>query len=155
MAGTRGALQRHLLVREWVNHNSEPERLEVLCHELGHFLGAAHSPESNSLMRAILGDRKARLVKFEIGFDPLNTLAMCLVSQELRGQGDGNQQAPAEPAATALATKSLSSMSLTTRRELLRIYAELARATPGDTTASSYLRRVLGDQPQPVNARRP
>ncbi len=155
MAGTRGPLHSHLLVREWVNHNSEPERLEVLCHELGHFLGAVHSPEWSSVMRAALGDRQARRTKFTIGFDPLNTLAMCLVSQELRGGVAmlGREVSPPEP--PALATMALGTMPLATRLQLLRIYAEMARATPRDPTAPSYLRRVLGAKPQTVEARQP
>src|SRR3990172_8995441 len=44
MAGTRGTLQSHILVREWSQHMSEPERLELLVHELGHFLGASPNP---------------------------------------------------------------------------------------------------------------
>ncbi len=38
---------------------SEPERLEVLVHELGHFLGAAHTSDQNSVMRPKLGDRRS------------------------------------------------------------------------------------------------
>ena len=41
LGGTHGALGSHVLIRETVGHVSEPERLEVLVHELGHFLGAA------------------------------------------------------------------------------------------------------------------
>ena len=70
LGGTRGPLHSHLLVREWSNRISESEKLEVLVHELGHFLGAVHSPERDSVMRPILGDKQARAVGFRIGFDP-------------------------------------------------------------------------------------
>jgi matrixin len=124
LGGTRGPLHTHLLIREWVNHNSEAERLEVLIHELGHFLGAVHSPESNSVMRRVLGDRQAREVKFRIGFDPLNTLAMCLLGQELRTRP----------------LVRLADLRPATQMELRKLYTELARALPTDPTAERYLR---------------
>jgi hypothetical protein len=124
LGGTRGPLHTHLLIREWVNHNSEAERLEVLIHELGHFLGAVHSPESTSVMRGVLGDRQAREVKFRIGFDPLNTLAMCLLGQELR----------------ARPILRLADLQPTTQAELRKLYSELSRALPNDPTATRYLR---------------
>lgn len=126
MGGTRGPLHTHLMIREHVNKNSEAERLEVLVHELGHFLGAVHSPESSSVMRPVLGDRQARAARFRIGFDPLNTLAMCLVSQELR----------------KASRVSLAEMPPATRFELFRIYTDLARAIPDDKTAIRYLSRL-------------
>jgi hypothetical protein len=44
MAGTRGPLHAQVLVREGNPQINEAERLEFLVHELGHHLGAAHSP---------------------------------------------------------------------------------------------------------------
>ena len=77
MAGTRGPLHSHILVREWSPQMSEPERLEFLVHELGHFLGASHSPEPDSVMRPVLGDQPGRSARaFRIRFDPVNTLVM-------------------------------------------------------------------------------
>ena len=123
LGGTRGPLHSHLLVREGVNRNTEAEHLEVLVHELGHYLGAAHSPEPTSVMRGVLGDRRARAAKFAIQFDPLNTLAMCLVSQELEARPLG-QLSEASPRAQV---------------ELLRLYRELDHALPNDPTAKRYL----------------
>lgn len=128
LGGTRGLLHTHVLIREWVNGNTEQERLEVLVHELGHFLGAVHSPELNSVMRAAPGDRQARAAKFRIVFDPLNTLAMCLVSQELHSQPH-LRSAEMQPA---------------TRNELRKIYSVLMRATPDDPAAALYLRALSG-----------
>ena len=65
---------------------SEAERLEILVHELGHFLGAVHTADGNSVMRPALGDRRARGRSFRIGFDAPNTLAMNLVADELRSR---------------------------------------------------------------------
>ena len=126
MGGTRGPLHTHLVLREHVNQNSEAERLEILVHELGHFLGAVHSPESSSVMRPILGDRQARAARFHIAFDPLNTLAMCLVSEEL----SSNPRVK------------LAEMPPFTRVELFRVYLELARAVPKDPTAVRYMNRL-------------
>lgn len=55
LGGIRGPLASHLLVREWSQVITEPERLEVLLHEIGHFFGAAHSPEPTSVMRPAAG----------------------------------------------------------------------------------------------------
>jgi hypothetical protein len=131
LGGTRGPLHTHMLIREHVNRNSERESLEILVHELGHFLGAAHSPEKNTVMRTILGDRQARVARFRVVFDPLNTMAMCLVSQELALRPDVRfwQLAPATTSA------------------LGAIYADLAHAMPGDPAAPEYLRRLAVGQP--------
>ena len=45
LGATHGALASHILIREKLSLLSEPERLEVLVHELGHFLGAAHTSD--------------------------------------------------------------------------------------------------------------
>ena len=39
LGGTRGPLNSHILLRESAPTIVEPERLEALVHELGHFLG--------------------------------------------------------------------------------------------------------------------
>jgi hypothetical protein len=131
LGGTRGPLHTHLLVRERVNKNTERECLEVLVHELGHFLGAVHSPEQNSVMRPVLGDRYARSTRFRIVFDPLNTMAMSLVSQALVTQPDLR----------------FGQLPSTTQDELRRLYIDLARARPDDPAAPIYLRMLGGNHP--------
>jgi len=84
LGGTQAPLHRHILICEWVPQMSEQERLEVLLHELGHFLGAAHAPEYDSVMRPNLADRRARLRAFRVGFDPFNTFIMYLLAEEIR-----------------------------------------------------------------------
>ena len=101
-------------MREWSKVATEPERLELLLHELGHFLGSTHSPEPDSVMRTILADKKARAVAFQIRFDPLNTLAMNLVADELR----------VHPSAR------IGNLSVPTQLELTRLYKEMAWCCP-------------------------
>ena len=128
LGGVYGPLRRHVLVREWSTHISERERLEVLVHELGHILGAAHSPEPNSVMRPVLGDRKARNERFSIRFDPVNTLAMYMIGEELRRRS---------------ITK-FRELSPETKERLAQIYRELVRANPDDPTAKRYLQMSSG-----------
>lgn len=79
-----GPLSRHILVREYGRQITESERLETLLHELGHYFGAAHVPDGNSVMRPHLEKRPARDRYFSIGFDPVNTLILNAVVDELR-----------------------------------------------------------------------
>lgn len=129
MGGTRGPLHSHVLLREWSKHVSERERLELLVHELGHYLGAAHSPEANSVMRPVLGDRKARSSAFQIGFDPVNTLAMYLVGEEIRYRSIHN----------------FGELTPQTKRRLRQIYTELGRANPQDDSAKRFVQLVQKD----------
>ncbi|MDO4630427.1 MAG: hypothetical protein Q4C70_14710, partial [Planctomycetia bacterium] len=77
-----------ILLREEAPQITEVERLETLLHEMGHFLGAVHTSDENSVMRTVMRERLARDVNFTIAFDPLNALAMNLwVRQFLRGDG--------------------------------------------------------------------
>jgi hypothetical protein len=123
LGGTRGPLARHILLREWSQFVSEPERMELLLHEVGHFLGAVHSPESDSVMRVILGDKQARARKFQVHFDPLNTLAINLVAEEWR-------QHP---------LYSFAELSQPTKDRLRSIYFAIDQALPEDPAAKQYM----------------
>jgi hypothetical protein len=122
MAGTRGPLQRHILVREGSPEISEPERLEFLVHELGHYLGAAHSPEPQSVMRPVLGDKRAGRSDFHIQFDPVNALAMAMVTEEMRRSN----------------ITQVSQLQYVSRQRLEQVYRELARALPNDPAGMQY-----------------
>lgn len=92
---TELGLARHpfygrILLREEAPQVTEAERLETLLHELGHYLGAVHTSDENSIMRTVLHERHARNVHFEIAFDPLNALAMNLWTRQFR-RGDGER----------------------------------------------------------------
>jgi len=118
LGGAQGLLQSHILIRERSPKMSETERLEVLVHELGHYLGASHSPDPNSVMRPLLGDDRSALKSFQIGFDPVNTLITYLVGEEIRR----GVHTPA-------------GISPGTRRRLEEIYQAICQANPNDDSA--------------------
>lgn len=124
LGGTYGPFRSHILIREWAQHVSEAERLELLVHELGHHVGAAHSPEPDSVMRPILGDRRARQLSFPIRFDAVNTLAMYLVAEEIRLRN----------------ARDIADLSASTRSRLRQIFTELSYSLPKDPAAKQYLR---------------
>ena len=123
LGAIRGPLQSHILIREQLVKVSEPERLEVLVHELGHFLGAVHSAEETSVMRPKLGDRQSCVRSFRIGFDAPNTLAMYLLVEELRSRP----------------ILRLSELSPETKASLRRVYVSLGKELPDDPAAPKYL----------------
>lgn len=134
VGGIRGPLHPHILIREALNKVSEPERLEFLVHELGHYLGASHAPGDTSVMRPTLGDRRACVRTFRIGFDAPNAMAMYLLGEQLRRR----------PIA------SLYEMPADAKASLRRVYASLAKAMPDDPASPKYL--LLLDIPLPFGA---
>ena len=128
LGGTRGPLHPYILVREASQGLSEPERLEVLLHELGHFLGAVHSPEIDSVMRPQLGDQRALSALFRVGYDPVNTLAMNLFADELRARNVAD----------------VGGLTAPTRSRLQQIYTALAKAMPDDPAPRQYLSMIAG-----------
>jgi hypothetical protein len=134
MAGTRGALNTHILVREWSRQMSEPERLELLVHELGHFLGASHSPEQSSVMRPVLGDRQAVRKGFQVRFDPVNTLVISMVGEELRRRR----------------ANKLVDMTVGTKTRLRQIYQALSPTMPDDPAANHFVQSVSVATVQPL-----
>jgi hypothetical protein len=139
LGGTRGPLNRHILLREWSQYVTEPERLELLVHELGHFLGAVHSPEPDSVMRIILGDKQARVRKFQIHFDPLNALAMNLVTEEWR-----RHPLPC-----------YAELSPQTNARLRVIYEAIAQSLPEDGSSLQYLRILQRTAGLPISVGQP
>ena len=97
--------------------------LLIVVHELGHFLGASHSPENSSVMRPVLGDNRAGKTGFRIRFDPVNTLIMSLVSEEMRRNN----------------AQDLAGMTVDTKRRLRQIYGELARTFPDDPASQHFV----------------
>jgi hypothetical protein len=138
MGGTREPFHPYILIREWGRQITEAERLQILVHELGHFLGAAHSPDEYSVMRADLSARLARLRNFPVGFDAPNTLVLWLVGEELRTR----------PLAH------IGQLPPTTKVQLRAVYSSLAAALPNDSAAPRYLaaldqsRGLAGEPPE-------
>ena len=126
LGGTRGPMRGHILIRESATHIHEPERLEVLVHELGHFLGAAHSSHPQSAMRPILGDGQALIRDFQIGFDSENAKILQLVSKEIRERSIRHFVQLTDP----------------TLRDLRAEYVTLLDQQPKDPTAKRFLRIV-------------
>ena len=134
LGGTHGALGLHVLIREPVaGQVSEPERLEVLVHELGHFLGAAHTSDQTSVMRPKLGDRKSAAKTFRIGFDAPNTLIMSLVAEELRSRHIWHP----------------SVLSPAAKNAVRGAYMALAQTIPQDPVSASSI-ESLGPPPPPA-----
>ncbi len=123
---TQGMLQSHILIREWAASMSEPERAEVLLHEIGHYLGAVHSPDTGSVMRPVLADDKAIHNSFHVGFDPVNTLIINLVSDEIRTRK----------------TDSVSTLTQDARRRLTQVYEALLKAAPNESSIRQYLSQL-------------
>ncbi len=126
LGGTRGPLQHHILIRENSPTVQEPERLEVLVHELGHFLGAAHSTSPNSVMRPVVGDGKARFKNFQVGFDKDNAAIINFVGREIRDRK----------------IKRFEQISPKTLRRMDFHYRKLLREFPDDPAAAKYVKVV-------------
>jgi len=119
---TRGPLHTHVLMKEGVPR-TEPERVEVLVHEIAHLFGAAHSPDRLSVMRPSLGDGLARNAKFKIALDPLNLLAANIWTEEMR----------------AGPVKKWSDLKPVARTRLKVIYKTIAHVLPDDPVAQDYV----------------
>lgn len=76
----------HILVNEG-HPKTESERIEVLAHYLGEYLGAVRSADPYSIMRLNLRDGRAAGAKHRPTFDPLNILAMHLCAEVVQAGG--------------------------------------------------------------------
>ena len=136
MGGSRGPLYPYILLKERAPNLRDPEKLELLVHELCHFLGASHSPEPTSVMRPLLSISQLRSAGAKIYIDPVNTLLMSLLSDELRQRE----------------VRTFSDVSVATKQRMLEIYQILQQALPGDPAAIQY-QHILGfsNSPQLAN----
>ncbi len=127
MGGTRGALHPYILLKERSPQVRETERLEMLVHEIGHHLGAAHSPEPYSVMRPLISGGQQRAVGSRIRFDPVNTLLIAMVGDELRSRE----------------IRSFVSLSEPKKMRMAEIYGVLMKVMPEDPAAAQY-QRIIG-----------
>ena len=108
------------MIREWSRQITEAERLDILVHELSHYLGAAHSAEPHSVMQPHVRHLQSRLRGHRIRFDALNTLVMCLMCEEIR-------KGP---------TPNFTQLSSATKDQLRPIYKAIHASLPDDPAAS-------------------
>ena len=137
MGGARGPFRSHVLIREWGRDITESERLEILVHELGHYLGAVHSPEPQSVMRPDFSDRQSRARSFRIRFDATNTLIICLLDEAYRNRPIVH----------------LGQLPSAAKGQLRPLYQSLAAGLPNDPAAPRYL--AMLDQSLGLRARPP
>jgi len=141
---TRWPMHTHILLRERSRNLLETEKIELLVHELGHYLGASHSPEPQSVMRPVLTRGQQRGVGSRIQFDPVNALIIAMIGEEMRQHG----------------VRSVRQLSKPTVRRLKQIYGVLELTMPHDPAARQYLRildlmsvpkkQVTDTRPQPI-----
>jgi len=108
-------LAGHLLLPLAGPHVAESDLQEYVLHGLGHYLGATHAADTQSIFRGTLRGQAAAAAG-EIVVDPLNALILNLVGRQWATVGGGGL--PALPAVT--------------RRYLHVLYQQAARETPGD-----------------------
>ncbi len=121
----REPLCGHVLVPGTTRTLTEAAQLELLVHELGHWLGAVHTREPDSIMRPPAG-RQAGRREGQSTFDPMNTLVMNLYADELR----------------ARRPPSVDALSGGTREHLYAIYLEAAMRLPTDREITRYAELV-------------
>lgn len=123
LGGTRQPLHSHILLKERSRNVLEPERIELLAHEIGHYLGATHSPEPKSVMRPVIGQGVQRVAGARLQYDPPNTLLMSLLAEEMRQRG----------------VNDISALTPNTRRRMREIYAAVHPTLPDDPAAGLYV----------------
>lgn len=134
LGGTRGPLHPHILLKERANNVLETERLELLVHELGHYLGASHSAEPTSVMRPVLGQGLQRAAGSHVQFDAANTLLMSLLAQEVRQRR----------------VQDISQVTAPTRQRMAEIYRTMQASLPEDPAAEQYIAIVAGAGGRPL-----
>ena len=126
----RQPLWPFVLVRD-ANLRTETERVEAVVREVGHFLGAAHTPDPRSAMRGKPADGRAFAGRHPVGLDPLNLLAVGIWADELR----------------AGKPKSVADLKPVNRERLAVLYKTLSGLLPGDELAAERLAELerVGD----------
>ncbi|MCC6493465.1 MAG: hypothetical protein IT424_10625 [Pirellulales bacterium] len=134
LGGTRGPLHSHILIKERSQNVLEPERLELLVHELGHFLGATHSVERTSVMRPVIGQGLQRAAGAEVQFDPPNTLLISLMAEEIRQRH----------------IRDVGGLSAETRRRMREIYEAVDPTIAHDPASGRYAQLMAGAAAKPL-----
>jgi hypothetical protein len=135
LGGGRGPLYPYIMLKERAPEVREPEKLELLVHEVAHFLGASHSPEPQSVMRPVLTISRLRATGERIYIDPVNTLLMSLMSDEMQRSD----------------IQKFGNVSWATKARMLEIYKTLQQALPGDPAAVIYQSLIGTPSSSPMN----
>jgi len=125
LGGTRGPLHSHILIRENNPRAVEMERLELLVHEIGHFLGAVHTDQVGSVMRPVLTSRQPR-DRLKIEFDPENARIIRLFGEEVSN----------------LKVRRASQLTDDTKEKLRQVYRQIQQRMPNDPTVEFYLNLI-------------
>lgn len=118
----RSPLWPFILVRDGLLR-TEPERVEVVVREVGHYLGAAHTPDPLSAMRGDLAAGRGLVGRYPIGIDPLNLLAVAIWVEEMRSGSP----------------KSIADLKQLSRERLAVYYKTLSGLLPTDELAPELL----------------
>jgi hypothetical protein len=121
-----------LLIRDGLPAG-EWDRIEVLVHELGHYLGAVRVADPNSVMRPGVGDGKAGQRDFTIRFDPVNVLLLNMWAEQLR---TGK-------------VKSWKDLTPVAKARFARVYDGMMAVTPEEKFAQPYHDLILAVKNNP------
>lgn len=122
---SRGILAKHILIADTGVRMGEADHLDVLIHELGHYLGAVHVAGNQTVMFPKTRPDLVRGKRFQVGFDPLNTLILnCTAEELLQGR------------------RSAAEFSLETMQALQGAYRIAASLPQADATARQALALV-------------
>jgi hypothetical protein len=139
---TRGPFYSYILLRERSPDLYEPERLAVLVHELGHWLGAVHWGDEASIMTPKLNYWRYRAKESQIFFDAMNVYLMCQFAEEMRVRRVTN----------------IGQLSPATKDRLRAAYGLVAAMGHDETSAPIYLRLIEAAPdlpPGPIRAAEP
>lgn len=114
----RGPFFSHLMLPSTGKNFSEEQQLEQLVHDLGHWLGAVHSDQADSVMFP----PQLQPADGDGNFDPINALVLNLYADELRA---GNR-------------RSVEAMPRPVREHLQAVYLEMAMRLPADRDIPRY-----------------
>jgi hypothetical protein len=134
LGGTRGAFHPHILLKERAGKVLDPERLELLTHELGHWLGATHSADETSVMRPVIGQGQLRMTGATLRIDPPNALLIALMGEEIRLRG---------------VTK-LDDVAVDARRRMASIYQAVLPTVADDPATAQYLQLLAAAAVRPL-----
>ena len=141
-----GPFCSHILLRDWKQHMTKNERHELLAHELGHYFGATHSVDPNSIMRpVIMGNRPPNSLGYHpLRFDAINTLLINLYATEMREQ---QRQRPNQP--FTLRRPSLWRFDVARKKQIRDIYAHMEKCFPDDDAAKRLKEYIARSIPKP------